>query len=173
VVNTGDLSVNMADMDHLYVEAQVDESDIASVKLGNQAEVTLDAVTGVTLTGKVSAINPVGEINSGLVKYKVRLDLDKVDGDIFLPLGTTANVTITVKDATATLTVPITAIQNDAQGEFVLLIQSDGSIKRVDVISGSIIGDQVVVNGDLKDGDRIRLGQASSFKAPNPFGGGN
>ncbi len=172
-VDTGELSVNLADMDHLYVETQVDESDIANVKLGNQAEVTLDAVPGVTLTGEVTAINPVGEVDSGLVKYKVRVELDKVDGEIFLPLGTTANVTITVKEAAATLTVPITAIQNDAQGEFVWMIQSDGSSKRVDVVSGSIVGDQVVVTGDLQDGDRIQLVQASGFEAPNPFGGGN
>lgn len=173
VVDTGELSVNLADMDHLYVETQVDESDIANVKLGNQAEVTLDAVPGVTLTGEVTAINPVGEVDSGLVKYKVRVDLDKVDSEIFLPLGTTANVVITVKEAAATLTVPITAIQNDAQGEFVWMIQSDGSTKRVEVVSGSIVGDQVVVTGDLQDGDRIQLVQASGFEAPNPFGGGN
>jgi HlyD family secretion protein len=173
VVDTGELSVNLADMDHLYVETQVDESDIANVKLGNQAEVTLDAVPGVTLIGEVTAINPVGEVDSGLVKYKVRVELDKVDGEIFLPLGTTANVVITVKEAAATLTVPITAIQNDAQGEFVSMIQSDGSTKRVNVISGSIVGDQVVVTGDLQDGDRIQLVQTSGFEAPNPFGGGN
>ncbi len=173
VVDTGELSVNLADMDHLYVETQVDESDIANVKLGNQAEVTLDAVPGVTLTGEVTTINPVGEVDSGLVKYKVRVELDKVNDEIFLPLGTTANVVITVKEAAATLTVPITAIQNDAQGEFVWIIQSDGSTKRVDVVSGSIVGDQVVVTGDLQDGDRIQLVQTSGFEAPNPFGGGN
>ncbi len=172
-VDTGELSVNLADMDHLYVETQVDESDIANVKLGNQAEVTLDAVPGVTLTGEVTAINPVGEVDSGLVKYKVRVELDKVDDEIFLPLGTTANVVITVKEAAATLTVPITAIQNDAQGEFVWMIQSDGSTKRVDVVSGSIVGDQVVVTGGLQDGDRIQLVQTSGFEAPNPFDGGN
>jgi hypothetical protein len=82
-------------------------------------------------------------------------------------------VVITVKEAAATLTVPITAIQNDAQGEFVSMIQSDGSTKRVNVISGSIVGDQVVVTGDLQDGDRIQLVQTSGFEAPNPFGGGN
>ena len=173
VVDTGELSVNLADMDHLYVETQVDESDIANVKLGNQAEVTLDAVPGVTLTGEVTTINPVGEVDSGLVKYKVRVELDKVNDEIFLPLGTTANVVITVKEAAATLTVPITAIQNDAQGEFVWMIQGDGSTKRVDVVSGSIVGDQVVVTGDLQDGDRIQLVQTSGFEAPNPFGGGN
>jgi len=173
MVDTGELSVNIADMDHLYVETQVDESDIANVKLGNQAEVTLDAVPGVALTGEVTAINPVGEVDSGLVKYKVRVELDKVDAEIFLPLGTTANVTITVKEAAAMLMMPITAIQNDVQGEFVWMIQSDGSTKRVDVVSGSIVGDQVVVTGDLQDGDRIQLVQTSGFEAPNPFGGGN
>jgi len=173
VVNTGDLSVNLADMGHLYVDTQVDESDIANVKVGNQTEVTLDAVTGVTLTGKVTVINPVGENVSGLVKYTVRVDLDKVSSDTFLPLGTTSNVVITVKAATANLAVPITAIQNDSQGEYVWVIQNDGSTKRVDVISGSIVGDQVVVTGKLNEGDRIQMVNASSFQAPNPFSRGN
>lgn len=171
-VNTGELSVNMADLNHLYVETQVDESDVANLKLGNQSEVTLDAVTGVILTGKVSAINPVGEVVSGLVKYSVRIDLDKVKGDTFLPLGTTANVVIKVKDISASLAVPITAIQNDAKGEYVWVIQSDDTTKRVDILSGAIVGDQVVVTGDLKAGERIQLVHESSFEAPNPFGGG-
>lgn len=172
VVNTGDLAVNLADMDHLYVNTQVDESDIANVKLGNQAEVTLDAVPGITLTGKVTAINPVGENVSGLVKYTVRVDLDKASADIFLPLGTTANVTITVKDATAALAVPIAAIQNDTKGEYVWVIQTDGSSARVDVVSGSIVDDVVVVTGDLKEGDRLQLINDGGFQAPNPLQGG-
>jgi len=172
VVNTGDLSVNLADMDHLYVDTQVDESDIANVKLGNQAEVTLDAVPDVVLSGKVTMINPVGENISGLVKYTVRVDLDKVSADTFLPLGTTSNVVITVKDATVNLAVPITAIQNDASGEYVWVVQSDGSTKRIDIVSGAIVGDEVVVTGDLKEGDWIQMVSQSSFQAPG-FGGGN
>jgi HlyD family secretion protein len=171
-VNTGDLSINLADLNHLYVETQVDESDVANVKLGNQAEVTLDAVPGVTFTGEVSAINPVGEVVSGLVKYKVRVDLDKIEGETFLPLGTTANVIIQTKAASATLAVPISAIQNDSNGEYVWVIQTEGSSARVDVVSGSIVGDVVVVTGDLKEGDRLQLDNTSSFDAPNPLKGG-
>ena len=92
--------------------------------------------------------------------------------DTFLPLGTTANVVIKVRDASATLIVPIAAIQNDEQGEFVWVIQSDGSTKRVDVVSGSIVGDQVAVTGDLFMGNRLQLVNTSDFAAPNPFGGG-
>jgi hypothetical protein len=160
-------------MAHLYVETQVDESDIANVKLGNQAQVTLDAMPGLTLTGKVTAINPVGQVVSGLVKYAVRVDLDKVKAGTFLPLGTTANVVIQTKAASASLAVAIAAIQNDSNGEYVWAIQSDGSAKRVDVVSGLIVGDQVVVTGNLNEGERVELVHKSSFNAPNPFGGGN
>lgn len=170
-VNTGELSVNLADLSHLYVETQVDESDIAKVKLGNQVSATLDALPGVTFTGQVTAINPVGKVVSGLVKYSVRIELDEVDEGVFLPLGTTVNVVIHIRDAEATLAVPITAIQNDSEGEYVWVIQNDGSVKRVDVVSGTIIGDKVVVSGNLKEGDRLQIIHESSFTAPNPFGG--
>ena len=48
-------------------------------------------------------------------------------------------------------------MQNDGNGEYVLVIQSDGSTKRVDIVSGAIVGDLVVVTGDLKEGDRLQL----------------
>jgi HlyD family secretion protein len=169
VVDATISAVNVADLDHLYVETQVDESDVANVKVGQKADVTLDALTGAKLTGKVTEINPVGEVVSGLVKYTVRIDLDKVADQSFIPLGTTANVVIRVKDATASLAVPITTVQNDSQGEYVLAVQSDGSTKRVDVVSGAIVGDLVVVAGDLKGGEHVQTNQQSSFNAPNPF----
>lgn len=155
VVDTGELSVNIADMDHLYVETQVDESDIANVKLGNQAEVTLDAVPDLRLTGSVVSINPVGEVVGGLVKYTVRVELDSVQ-DAFLPLGSTANVVIKLSDAQAALAVPIVAIQNDSQGEYVWAVR-DGAAVRVDVAGGAIVGDLVVVTGALQEGESLQL----------------
>lgn len=154
-VNAGELSVNLADMNHLYVETQVDESDVANVKVGQQAEVTLDAVAGVTLAGQVSAINPVGEVVGGLVKYSVRIDLEPVK-DVFLPLGSTANVVIKLSDAQATLAVPIVAIQNDSGGEFVWAVR-DGESVRVDIVGGAIVGDHVVVTGALQEGESLQI----------------
>jgi HlyD family secretion protein len=172
-VSTGDLSVNLADLNHLYVEAEVDESDIAKIKVGNPIEATLDAVPGVKLTGVVSVINPVGEIDSGLVKYKVRIDLDTMEDSSFIPLGTTVNVTIQVKEATQSLAVPITAIQNDDKGEYVSVIKEDGSTVRVNVVSGNIVGNLVTVTGNLKEGDRVST-QSIGNQMPgggSPFGG--
>jgi HlyD family secretion protein len=157
LVRAGDLSINLADMDHLYLQAKVDEADIAEIKLGNPAEATLDAVPGVTLHGSVTAINPVGVVDSGLVKYTVRIDLEKVSQEVLLPLGTTANVVIQTKEASSILVVPLTAIQRDDQGEYVLVIQGDHSTKRVNVVGGEVAGDLIAVNGDLNVGDRVQL----------------
>lgn len=150
VVATGASAIDMANINHLYIESQVDESDIANIKAGEPITATLDAVPDLTLTGKVAAINPVGEQNSGIVKYTIRVDVDKVTEDVSLPLGATANVTIQVKPATTVLAVPTNLIQNDSKGEYVLVLQADGSTKRVDVVTGSIQGDLVTVTGDLK-----------------------
>ncbi len=167
-VSTGLVAVQIANRAKLHIDAQVDEADIASIAVGNPVTVTLDAVPGKTFKGSVTFINPVGETVSGLIKYTVRVELDPVTEPMLL--GATANVTITVKEASAVLAVPITAIQNDSQGEFVWQIQSDASTIRVDVVSGSIVGDQVIVTGSLQAGDRIQLVQTSSVASPNALG---
>jgi hypothetical protein len=42
----------------------------------------------------------------------------------------------------------------------------------VDIVSGAIVGDLVMVTGALQEGDQIELvARTSGFKAPNPFGG--
>lgn len=170
VVGSGELSVNIANLKNLYVDAQVDESDIAKVQVGDQVSAESDALPGVEFSGDVVSINPVGEVVSGLVKYDVRVKIDTPDANIFLPLGSTMNLVIQIGGETASLAVPITAIQNDAQGEFVWVVRGDETV-RVDVTGGAIIGELVAVAGDLVEGDVVTTARASSFQAPNPFGG--
>ena len=175
VVSTGANAVNLANLDHLYLEAQVDESDIANIKTGDQVMARLDAVPGITLTGKVTAINPVGTVVSGLVKYTVHIDLDKADTDLSLPMGATVNASIQVKPPSATLAVPVTAIQNDSRGEYVW-VDRNGSPSRVDVVGGQIVGDRVAVTGNLKEGEVVQLGQVNNSSTGRGsfrlFGGG-
>lgn len=170
VVATGELSINIADLENLYVDAQVDESDIAKVRVGNQVSAESDALPGVVFTGEVASVDPVGEVVSGLVKYDVRINLAKPEDDTFLPLGSTMNLTIQIGSEASALAVPIIAIQNDNQGEFVWVVRGDETV-RVDVVGGAILGEMVVVTGDLQVGDVVTTVRESSFEAPNPFGG--
>jgi len=172
-VNTDTSALNMANLDHLSIETQIDESDIAKIKVGDPVTATLDAMPDLKLTGKVAAVDSLGQENSGLVQYTVSIDLDKIAENISRPLGATANVTIEVKPATPSLTVPITVIQNDSKGEYVLVVQADGSTKRVDVVSSTIVGDRVVVTGNLKEGESLTTSQKGNAVPRGPFGRGN
>ena len=171
VVTTESIALDMANLDHLYIDTQVDESEIGNVRVGDFITATLDAIDGLALTGKVAAMNPLGAADSDSVQYTVRIDIDKIAHDGSMPLGSTANVTIEVEPATLSLAAPITAIQNDSTGEYVLVIQADGSTKRVDVLTGTIVDDLVVVTGDLKEGDTLALPQNSVALPGGPFGG--
>ncbi|HEX2995875.1 MAG TPA: efflux RND transporter periplasmic adaptor subunit [Anaerolineales bacterium] len=173
VVTTDSVALNMANLDHLYIETQISESEITSVRVGNPIMATVEAVPGLKLAGQVAAISALGEVDSsGSVQYTLRIDIDQVAEDTFLPLGSTANVTIQTKEAAPSLAVPITVIQNDSQGEYVLVVQPDGSAKRVDVSSGTIVGDLVTVSGDLKEGDILTIASKSNLPQ-GMFGGRN
>ena len=174
VVTAQSTALNMANLDHLYIETLVDESDIANVSPGDPITATSEAVGGLALTGKVAAVDALGEVHSDSVQYTVQIDIDQVADAVFLALGSTANVTIQVKAPAPSLAVPITAVQNDNKSEYVLVVQPDGSTKRVAIASSTIVNDLVVVTGDLKEGDSLTLSQDSGLPGPGGgmFGGG-
>jgi HlyD family secretion protein len=101
------------------------------------------------------------------VKYDVFISVmgDKTD----LPLGATANVTIQVSKPTTALAVPIAAVYSDDQGDYVLL-SSGGVPKRVLVQAGDIVGNLIVVTGDLKEGDRVLLAQTATASTTSGTG---
>ncbi len=59
---------------------------------GKTPKLTLDALTGITLTGKVANIDPSGTVSNGVVNYSVRVNLDPTDAP--LQLDMTANASL-------------------------------------------------------------------------------
>ena len=57
----------------------VSEMDILQVKLGGEAWVQLDAMSGLTLPAKVTHIAPTATIQSGVVNYKVKVELESLE----------------------------------------------------------------------------------------------
>jgi len=166
VINAGDIAIVVANRQKLYVEVQVDESDISSVKSGDPAELTVDVLPGTVLKGSVSTIDPVGITIANLVKYTVRVDLQ--DPPARMLLGSTADVSVQIGTPSEKIVVPLDAVQNDATGEYVMKQVVQGLPVRVPVTSGEIVGDQVVVTGDLQEGDVLVVSTLSQ----NTQGGG-
>jgi RND family efflux transporter MFP subunit len=159
-VNSTTPAIILVNRSVLYVDIQVDETQISRVAVGDTAKITFDALPNVTATGKVTFINPVGTSQSGVVNYTVRVTLDKNDPAILL--GATSTVTIDTGAASTLLTVPVSAVQTDDQGEYVMVVGSDGATTRVSVVSGTVVGTTVVVTGNLKVGDVVQLVTSSA-----------
>ncbi len=156
-------AVTLANRTQLHVDVSVDESDVSTIALSDPATVTLDSLPDLALDGTVAQINPLGSTVQGLVRYTVRVDLTTIDPRVLI--GMTANVNIVTDTDEGALAVPLDAVQLDQVGEFVNRVKADGTVERVDVISGEVQGEIVVVRGPLTPGETVQLVK------PQPTGG--
>jgi multidrug efflux pump subunit AcrA (membrane-fusion protein) len=175
VVSANSNAVLVINRSKLFVTVNVEESKIIQLAIGDKAIVTLEVLPKLDLTGHVIAIDPVGVVNQGVVYYSVKVELDQADPQI--PLDATADVTIQAGDAKQVLAVPVTSVQSDTTGEFVLVYATDGSTRRVNIVSGLIQADDtVVVTGDLQVGDEVMLVESTTTTSSDtngPQGGGD
>jgi multidrug efflux pump subunit AcrA (membrane-fusion protein) len=164
-VASGDSAVELVDRNTLKVETLVDETTISSVSVGDTAEITMDSLPDVVLAGKVARIKRIGSAVNGLVKYTVIVSVDPTDKPVLF--GATVNVTITTGEPRSMLAVPVSAVQTDTQGEYVMLVKADGSTQRMTVESGDLIDILVTITttGELKEGDQVQLGAGSSISS--------
>jgi len=111
---TGGTSIAIvANVSKLMVEANIDETDISKVKVGQPVEISLSSGSKERFKGRVDLILPRGEIDSNVIVFKARIG---IDGDIFgrVYAGMTATVDVRVGERKQTLLVPSEAIKMEA-----------------------------------------------------------
>jgi multidrug efflux pump subunit AcrA (membrane-fusion protein) len=74
----GTVAVTIADPTKFEADILVSEMDISNVKIGGDATVTADSLSGVSFPAKVTHISPTATIQSGVVNYTVKVELDTV-----------------------------------------------------------------------------------------------
>jgi HlyD family secretion protein len=134
-VGTGP-AITLVDVSLLHIDMTVDEIDIAKVQVGQQVSVTLDALSGVELAGKVDRIASTSTTVNGVVSYPVRVVIDKTD--VPLRSGMTANASVVLDTHPDALLAPNWAIRRDKQsGKSYLTVQVDNKTTReVEVKTG-------------------------------------
>jgi multidrug efflux pump subunit AcrA (membrane-fusion protein) len=75
----GTVAVQLADPAKFEADVMVSEMDIFQVKLGGDASVQLDAMLTVVLPAKVTHISPTATIQSGVVNYKVKVEIQSLE----------------------------------------------------------------------------------------------
>jgi RND family efflux transporter MFP subunit len=151
--------VTMADMSSLQVEADVSESNIIRVSVGQPCEIILDAYPEKRYPGRVHKIVPTADRAKATVLTKVSfLERD----DRVLP-EMSAKVVFLNKDAKAAkagaaprLTVPLVSVTTRDGKKTVLRIQ-EGVVTETPVTIGEIINDRIEVLEGLAQGDSIVL----------------
>ncbi|MEO7760331.1 MAG: efflux RND transporter periplasmic adaptor subunit, partial [Casimicrobiaceae bacterium] len=147
--------VTMADMSTLEVEADVSESSLAKVKVGQPCEIVLDALPDTRFGGSISRMVPTVDRAKATVMTKIRFnDLDPR----VLP-EMSAKVSFLSQEVTADQQKPVMAVNPDAiverNGKSVVLVIRDNVVNEVAVNKGAKLGDLVAITGELKIGDKV------------------
>ncbi len=172
-VSTADAVIVLSDQ--LIVRAQVDETDIGKIKLGQKAVIKLDAYSDTQITAKVEHIYYESETVNNVVIYNVDLVPEEVPE--FFRSGMSASVDFIVESKDNVLILPLDAVQQDKDENYVW-VKLEGSpdpVKRVvklgtmeeekyEILSGLTAEDTVVVSTD-----KYVLPAASSNTGSNPF----
>jgi len=149
--------VSMADMSTLEVEADVSESSIGKVKVGQPCEITLDALPDARFRGRISRMVPTVDRAKATVMTKVRFDT--IDPRVLPEMS--AKVSFLSQEVTPDQEQPLTAVNADAlatrAGKTVLFVVRDGIAIEVPATPGLRIGDLTAISGAVKAGDKVVL----------------
>ncbi len=159
------------------VSINVDELDITSVKEGQTAKITLDAIDGEEFEGTITSVSSEASSGSSSVKYPVEITFDKTDD---MRIGMTASASISIDEAEDAVLIPVDALQEKGNKTFVYTKKdSDGNLSgEVEVETGLSNGNKVEITSGLKSGDTVYYlkttssGNSDSQQNMQDMGGG-
>ena len=125
-VKTGDTLCIVYDLSYLEMSINVDELQISSISVGQQVQITADAVPDKTYVGTVTRVSMKGKSDGGTTTYPVTIRIDDTDG---LRPGMNANAEIVVAEANNALVVPNAAV---VRGSYVLVTKDSPSAANAD-----------------------------------------
>jgi len=146
----------LANTASMALHGTVGEADVVKLKLGQVATVTVDAVGTAKMTGKVTSLDPVATIASGVPVYGIDVTIDLPNAQVKPGMSGTAQVILA--SSPNTLTVPNLAVKTQT-GRRYLTVMKDGQQVDTDATFG--IGNDTVteVLTGVQEGDVVVLPQ--------------
>jgi Cu(I)/Ag(I) efflux system membrane fusion protein len=147
----GETLYQIADLSSLWVIAEVNEQDIGQVRIGNPAQVTVDAWPDRKFDGKVNFIYPT--LSSATRTVQVRIELNNPKG--VLKPAMFANAQIDVGKSGKVLTVPSSAVIDSGNKQVVLVRLAEGRFEPRPVTLGQRSDSVVEVLSGVKEGEQV------------------
>ncbi len=147
-------AITLVDTSKFRLTVSVDEMDVGRLSEEQTAEVTVEALPDIVISGTVERIAPAATLEGGVVYYDVVIGLAPTDASIRVDM--TANATITVEELTDVLTIPTWVVRVDRDtGQTYVHRQVGEDIERIDVELGVPHEGGVQVLGGLSEGDVV------------------
>ncbi len=149
-IKAGDTIGRIQDLSVLWIDANVPEKDVASIKTGDIAKVSFTD-NSQSYDAKVDYIYPT--INAEARIAKVRLVIGNKDG--MLKPASYATVDFVTSASDERLTVPTEAVLRDASGAHVIVTQGEGKFQSRKVQVGAASGGRTEILSGLSEGDEV------------------
>lgn len=165
--NTPELFTIAQDLTNMQVVANVDEADIAEIKVGERVSFTVDAYPDETFTGSVSQVRQSATTTNNVVTYEVVIAAP--NADLKLKPGLTASVTIFTMEKSDVLAVSAKALRFtptetmledggqiiDCNAKAKLWVKEGNNFKAIAVTTGVTNGVQTEILSGVKKGQKV------------------
>ena len=141
-------------MNALEIAADIDEIDVANVKVGQTVEVRFDAFPGERFTGKLARLFPAASSQRGSTVYSAVVEFDRRNFNVRLGMG--ANLKILTVEKKGVLLVPNRALKNAGTRKAVRIV-APGEPRDVIVETGVTDGNETEIVSGVSEGDQIGL----------------
>jgi HlyD family secretion protein len=147
--------LTLIDISSVNLPAQIDESEISKVRVGQKVNVTLDAFSDETFQGVVTNVSPKATVVSNIAVFYVTVNIPNPEHR--LKPGMTAEGEILIQEIEGALVIPKRAVQSVRGRSYVEVLEPDGSRETVRVVLGPDDGVNQVVTEGLEPGQQVVL----------------
>lgn len=147
-------AIDLIDDSCLYIKAPMDEVDAPKIQTGQPVRITLDALPGKVLPGKVRRVAPyVSAVEKQARTVDIEVDFDQPEAAGKLLVGYSADVEIILSGRDQVLRIPTAAIQEG--GKVLLFNPESGKLEERQIKAGLANWEYTEVMEGLKAGERI------------------
>ena len=160
----------LADLSKVWVFADVFESDLPWVSVGDTVEMTLTGIPGKLFKGTLSYIYPYAEAKTRTIKVRLVFD----NKDLLLKPDMFANVTINTQRQANAITIPSEAIVRSGERDQVFIVREQGKFEPrtvkvglsaeglTQIIDGVNLGDEVVTSSQFLIDSESKLRESTA-----------